>query len=200
MPINFKHFCCEGNRADESNRFKTVTFKNDATLIKDVIQIFVEEAAPLLNISGFAPAFAVQPLSLNIIEKMAMNGGNALGLSTDEGPLTSSFIPFPTFLLPKFKPTNLTSITVMNLNWGWNLTSDDDAVYAAIDRFVSRSVELARKRGLDNRFIYMNYASREQDVFGGYGENSESRLRGVRKMYDEENVFGELWRGYFRLN
>jgi hypothetical protein len=46
----------------------------------------------------------------------------------------------------------------------------------------------------------MNYASREQDVFGGYGENSERRLRGVRRMYDEENVFGELWRGYFRLD
>ncbi|KAH8747253.1 hypothetical protein BGZ57DRAFT_1011047 [Hyaloscypha finlandica] len=157
--------------------FKTVTFKNDATLIKDVIQIFVDEAAPLLNISGFAPAFAFQPLSLNIIEKMSMNGGNALGLSTDEGPLT-----------------------IMNPNWGWNLASDDDTVYAAIDRFVSRSVELARKRGLDNKFIYMNYASREQDVFGGYGEKSERRLRGVRRMYDEENVFGELWRGYFRLD
>jgi len=88
----------------------------------------------------------------------------------------------------------------MNLNWGWNLASDDDTVYAAIDRFVSRSVELARKRGLDNKFIYMNYASREQDVFGGYGEKSERRLRGVRRMYDEENVFGELWRGYFRLD
>jgi hypothetical protein len=106
MPISFKYLYCEGSRADESNRFKTVTFKNDATLIKDVIQIFVDEAAPLLNISGFAPAFAFQPLSLNIIEKMSMNRGNTLGLSTDEGPLTSSFIPFPTFPLPNFKPTN----------------------------------------------------------------------------------------------
>jgi hypothetical protein len=77
-----------------------------------VIQIFIEEATPLLNLSGFAPAFAFQPLSLNIIEKMAKNGGNALGLSTDEGPLTSSssfplpYHPYPHISShPKSKPS-----------------------------------------------------------------------------------------------
>jgi hypothetical protein len=73
---------------DAMFRFKTVTFKNDAQLIKDIIQLFIEEASPLLNLTGFAPAFAFQPLSLNIFEQKS-NGGNALGLSTDYGPLTS---------------------------------------------------------------------------------------------------------------
>jgi hypothetical protein len=75
------------------HRFKTVTFKNDATLMKEVIQIFIEEATSILNVTGFAPAFAFQPLSLNIIENMAKNGGNVLGLSNADGPLTSNSHP-----------------------------------------------------------------------------------------------------------
>ncbi len=67
-----------------------MTFKNDATLIKEVIQIFVEEANSVINVPGFAPAFAFQPISLNIIKNMAKNGGNVLGLSDADGPLTSS--------------------------------------------------------------------------------------------------------------
>ncbi|KAN0098787.1 FAD-binding domain containing protein [Hyaloscypha variabilis] len=157
--------------------FKTVTFKNDAQLIKDVIQLFIEEATPLLNLTGFAPAFAFQPLSLNIIEQMSKNGGNALGLSTDDGPLT-----------------------IMNLNWGWASPTDDATVYAAVDRFVSRSVGLATQRGLDNRFIYINYASQDQDVFGGYGKDNERKLERIRREYDPVNVFESLWTGYFKLS
>ncbi len=88
----------------------------------------------------------------------------------------------------------------MNLNWGWASPLDDAIIYSAIDRFVSRSVDLAQERGLDNRFIYVNYASQEQDVFAGYGVENEMRLRSVRKEYDPEDVFGRLWRGYFKLD
>jgi hypothetical protein len=66
-----------------------VTFKNNATLIKEVIQIFIEEATSIMNVTGFAPAFAFQPLSLNIIENMAKNGGNVLGLSLLPEPRSS---------------------------------------------------------------------------------------------------------------
>jgi hypothetical protein len=61
--------------------------------MKQVLQIFLQEASSLLNVSGFAPAFAFQPLSLNIIEKMTKNGGNVLGLDTNNGPLISKLIP-----------------------------------------------------------------------------------------------------------
>lgn len=75
-----------------------MTFKNDPTLIQSAIEVFVEEAGALLDVAGFLPAFAFQPLSLNIIENMQKNGGNTLGLSGADGPLTSkSYHPsFPT--------------------------------------------------------------------------------------------------------
>jgi len=77
---------------------------------------------------------------------------------------------------------------------------DDATVYAAIDRFISRSVNLAKNRSLDNRFVYMNYGSREQDVFAGYGGGNRRRLESVRRVYEAGDVFGGLWRGYFRLD
>jgi hypothetical protein len=64
----------------------------------------------------------------------------------------------------------------MNLNWGWPSASDDVAVFAVVDRFVSRSVKPAKRRGLNNRFVYINYASQEQDGISGYRKNSERRL------------------------
>lgn len=77
---------------------------------------------------------------------------------------------------------------------------DDATVYATIDRFISRSVNLAKNRGLDGGFVYMNYASREQDVFAGCGGDNRKRLESVRRVYEAEDVFGGLWRGYFRLD
>lgn len=70
---------------------KTVTFKNDPILIQQAIEIFVEEVTPLLNVEGFMPAVAFQPISLNILDAMKKNGGNALGLSEADGPLISKF-------------------------------------------------------------------------------------------------------------
>ncbi|RDW84692.1 hypothetical protein BP6252_02282 [Coleophoma cylindrospora] len=158
------------------SRFKTVTFKNDPALIKQIIGYFIEEATSVLHVPGIAPAFAFQPLSLNIIAKMMKNGGNVLGLSAADGPLT-----------------------IMNLNWGWSSASDDAEVFSAINRFVSRSRALGKSLKLNNDFIYMNYASLDQDVFSGYGAASKARLEGIKTKYDPQNVFGKLQPGYFKL-
>jgi hypothetical protein len=90
-------------------------------------------------------------------------------------------------------------ILVMNLNWGWANSADDGRVNAALDRFVFRSVELAKSLNLDHRFIYLNYATLDQDVFGGYGQKSLTRLRLVQKKYDPTGVFKRLQPGYFKL-
>jgi FAD/FMN-containing dehydrogenase len=156
--------------------FRTITFKNSAPLIKKIIEIFIEEVNPILNIPGLIPAFAFQPISLNIIQKMSSNGGNVFGLSPDDGPLT-----------------------LMNLNFGWSNAEDDDAVYKATSNFLARSVALAKSMDLHHRFIYMNYATLDQDVFAGYGYENHERLKRVREKYDPEGVFKNLQPGYFKL-
>ncbi|KAF7886831.1 uncharacterized protein EAF02_003478 [Botrytis sinoallii] len=156
--------------------WKTVTFKNNATLFKKIHDIFVEEANRVVEVPGIMPFMALQPLSLNIIEQMQKRGGNVLGLETEGGPLS-----------------------IMNLNWGWENEEDDEKVFTALNRFVERIVDLAKEWGLDNQFIYMNYASEEQDVFGGYGEVNEKKLRDIQRRYDPEGVFKRLQPGYFKL-
>ena len=156
--------------------FRTVTFKNSASLIKKITEIFVQEVAPILSIPGLIPAFAFQPISLNIIERMSQNGGNALGLSPEDAPLM-----------------------LMNLNFGWSHAADDDKVHAATSRFLDRSVALAKEMHLHHRFVYMNYAALDQDVFGGYGEENLERLKSVQEKYDPEGVFKSLQPGYFKL-
>jgi hypothetical protein len=87
----------------------------------------------------------------------------------------------------------------MNLNFGWNLAKDDARVEAAATRLCDRAVALAKEMKLDDPFIYMNYASLDQPVYAGYGQKNLARLQVVKKKYDPANVFGRLWRGYFKL-
>ncbi|KAL3423770.1 FAD binding domain-containing protein [Phlyctema vagabunda] len=157
--------------------FKTVTFRDDASLIKEIISIFVEEAGSLLSVPGFAPAFAFQPLSLNILQHMSKNGGNVLGLADSTEPLT-----------------------IMNLNWGWSSAADDQLIFTTVDRFLARSVALADDRDANNKYIYMNYAAPEQAVFEGYGEENLIRLTDIKSKYDPGSVFGRLQAGYFKLH
>ena len=87
----------------------------------------------------------------------------------------------------------------MNYNWGWNLAKDDARVEAAATRLRDRALALAKSRSLDDPFIYINYASIDAPVYQGYGTMNLAKLKAVKAKYDPMNVFGRLWRGYFKL-
>lgn len=87
----------------------------------------------------------------------------------------------------------------MNMNFGWSLASDDAAIERATSNLINRSVALAKSMKLDDPFIYMNYASLNEDVYAGYGAQNKAKLMAVKKKYDPMNVFGRLWKGYFKL-
>lgn len=50
-------------------------------------------------------------------------------------------------------------------------------------------------------FIYINYANKGQDVFGGYGQNNRDRLVEISKAVDPKGVFAssDLWTGCFKV-
>lgn len=77
---------------------------------------------------------------------------------------------------------------------------DDDLVLATAEKFITRSLELAESVGKASRFIYMNYAGQDQDVFAGYGPESVSRLKAVQAKYDPKGIFARLQPGYFKLD
>jgi hypothetical protein len=88
---------------------------------------------------------------------------------------------------------------VLNLAFSWSDPADDLIMAQTSDNILNRAIELAKSMGLDHRYIYQNYASGNQDVFGGYGEENREKLRKIQKKYDPEGIFMERQPGYFKL-
>ena len=93
----------------------------------------------------------------------------------------------------------LTHWEVMNLNFSWSSENDDARVQEALCKMMSRGMKLTKSMKLDEPFIYINYASLDQDVYNGYGKENVRMLRKTKEKYDPQNVFGRLWPGYFKL-
>ena len=81
----------------------------------------------------------------------------------------------------------------------WDNAEDDEAVHAAHDGFLNRTVALAKEMGLWTRYIYQNYADISQDVFAGYGEDNRAKLREIQQRYDPSGMFSRLQPGYSKL-
>lgn len=71
-----------------SQIFRTCTFKNNAGLLADILNIWHEEIQPIVNIPDFLISLIFQPITEPVIERFAKNGGNALGITDEDGPLT----------------------------------------------------------------------------------------------------------------
>ncbi|KAI7191001.1 hypothetical protein KC316_g2552 [Hortaea werneckii] len=115
-------------------------------------------------------------LMANETKASAEASGNSLGLTVEDGPL---------------------------FNFQWTLTWDD----AEDDKFVEQQVRdaynqaehKARELGVQQKFIYLNYAAPWQDPIGGYGEDVVRRLRETSRKYDPTGVFQKQIPGGFKL-
>lgn len=83
----------------------------------------------------------------------------------------------------------------------WENSADDNAMNTFVSRWVERATTFIHKSGKDHPWLYINYASKDQDPFSGYGEKNLQRLRDIQKMVDPTGVFTStgLCRGYFKL-
>lgn len=81
----------------------------------------------------------------------------------------------------------------------WSNASDDKRILAAAKNTVDRSAAAAKAQGLEEKFLYQNYAAKQQDVFASYGDHSLARLRAISDKYDPEKVWQKLQPGYFKL-
>jgi hypothetical protein len=63
----------------------TLTVQNDASLISKIVEIFKEEVDPFKGVSR--PGLLLQPITLNMMSHFSKNGGNALGITSEDGPL-----------------------------------------------------------------------------------------------------------------
>jgi hypothetical protein len=148
------------------------TFKLDPNFMAWMQALHQKTVGPLPDQGSLTfQAFTVPTLS-----KMSKKGGNALGLSPNDGPLFHCL-----------------------LYMVWDDASKDDQFNKAALDFMNAVKAEAKSRGLYNRYIYMNYAGPYQNVVPGYGEANLAKLKSIAKKYDPSEVFQKLQPGGYKL-
>ncbi|KAH9882529.1 hypothetical protein J1614_000765 [Plenodomus biglobosus] len=153
-----------------------VSFKVDRRLFTFLISTFYALLPDIQGLDGAFPTISIQAITEGQLKGMQKNGGNALGLDAAKGPLF-----------------------IMNMSSRWNNAADDAAILRFFSTVIKQVKAEAQKRGLDNDYIYMNYASQFEDPIASYGAANVQRLLAVSKKYDPTGVFQDLHPGHFKL-
>jgi FAD/FMN-containing dehydrogenase len=153
-----------------------VTLKVDRELFTFLINTFYTLLPGVQNLAGAFPTISIQPITAGQMAGMQKNGGNALGLNPARGPFF-----------------------VMNMSSRWSNAGDDAAILAFFSSIIKTVKAEAQAKGLDNEYIYMNYASQFEDPISSYGKQNVDRLRRISRKYDPQQVFQELHPGHFKL-
>ncbi|KAJ4375784.1 hypothetical protein N0V83_001061 [Neocucurbitaria cava] len=152
------------------------TFKLDRDLMKSFIDTFYEMLPAISDAADILPVLSFQAITVPAMESMQQNGGNALGLDPKKGP-----------------------IFIANLAIMWSNVADNTRIMSFSNSLYESLVAIAGEKGLNNDYIYMNYASPYQDVISSYGPASKQRLEKIAGIYDPTGVFQKLQPGYFKL-
>lgn len=76
----------------------------------------------------------------------------------------------------------------------------DDAKVQQVSKAMMGGIEDdARKLNLLDPFVYLNYASSDQDPIASYGEENVQRLRSIAQAVDPEGVFRTQVPGGFKI-
>lgn len=153
-----------------------VTFKINRDLFTFLVNTFYADFPTVQDAEGFFPSISIQAITTGQLKGMQKNGGNALGLKPSEGPYF-----------------------VMNMSSRWAKASDDARILAFFSNIIKKVKAEAQSKGLDNDYIYMNYASQFEDPIGSYGAANVRRLKAVSAKYDPASIFINLMPGHFKL-
>lgn len=157
--------------------FYMMTIKADRDVHHFAMEKYFEEALAVTDIEGFFANLVTQGINVPQAQQMAKNGGNALNIDPEDGP-----------------------IYILQVCIRWDNAEDDDAVYRVASNILEATKAEALKRGVENDYLYMNYASAYQDVISSYGAENRARLKEIARRYDPQQVFQKLQPGYFKLD
>jgi FAD/FMN-containing dehydrogenase len=84
----------------------------------------------------------------------------------------------------------------------WQDAADDTVMEKYVQRLISRAREVAIRHEKFHPFVYMNYASADQDVYQGYKSENVARLKAIQKSIDPKGIFTSkgLCNVYFKLS
>ena len=153
-----------------------MSFGVTAALVSEIFAIAQQNLEPIKGVTGLLYTLSFQPVPTAITTKATASNPNSLGLDASDGNLANAL-----------------------LGVGWELASDDAAVYAAADKWLAQANQAAKAAGKFNEYIYLNYAFPPQDPIAGYGATQQNRLRAVSHKYDPDQIFQKAVPGAFKL-
>jgi hypothetical protein len=152
------------------------TVKADAATLKAAAEIYTSALEPIKPVEGLVCSLTLQPYPVSLLRSSAEKGGNALGLSPDDGPLVS----------------------VLLLTY-WKLQTDDEKVIGTMRRTLESIEEDSTKRGTAVGYKLMQYCLNFQDPIASYGAENKAMLQEVSKKFDPEGVFQKAVPGGWKL-
>jgi len=82
----------------------------------------------------------------------------------------------------------------------WTDPADEPAINEATNTLGAWGEAEARRRGLLNDFVYLNYANERQRVYErSVTPKDLDKMRAIQKKYDSSGTFESLWRGGCKL-
>ncbi|KAL8800473.1 MAG: hypothetical protein Q9200_007233 [Gallowayella weberi] len=165
-------------KASSSQFFLTRTYGNDPVFLTQVFQIVNTTLQTFSHAPGLQYSLVYQPLPSIIASYGAANttSPNALGLDPAAGPQV---------------------LALQAIQWA---NASDDALITAAAKKIWQQVDaLALEKGLQRRWIYLNYANEDQDPIGSYGAQNVEKLRAVSRKYDPTGLFQTNVPGGFKL-
>ncbi|KAK0747391.1 hypothetical protein B0T21DRAFT_379454 [Apiosordaria backusii] len=164
------------NTPPQAARYLTVTttFAPTEAMILEVYKAFNASLRLVQNLTDVTWAMNIEPLPPQIYARGGVD--NALGLANRRGTLAIGL-----------------------LSPSWPDQSQDEQIYAAARVLMGDVESRAKRLGVYDPYIYLNYAAPWQNVIASYGKASVSRLQKLRTAVDPRKVFTHQVTGGFKI-
>lgn len=136
---------------------------------------FNNSVSSIRNLTGVTWTVIIEPLPPQIYARGAIK--NALGLARHKNQ----------------------SLAVCLVSTSWTDPSQNEQIYGLARDLLESIENEAKKLGVYDPYIYLNYAAPWQDVIVGYGPASVRRLQKLKAEVDPNNVFQRLVPGGFKI-
>ncbi|RPA79345.1 FAD-binding domain-containing protein [Ascobolus immersus RN42] len=156
-------------------QLRGTSYKASLEMDRKVVEISQREFVKPMSTVG-ASILIFQPVAPSVVKagNQRNNGGNPLGIES-------------------------VGQTWFSTCAGWNEPKNDQFIYAASKKTTDLIEKESKKKGLYLKYIFMNDAFMDQNVFESYGKKNFDRMKAIAKKYDPEGVFQRLWSGGFKL-
>ncbi|KAH8812674.1 hypothetical protein F5884DRAFT_314949 [Xylogone sp. PMI_703] len=160
--------------------FLTLTFKNDARILKEVMK---QQHAMVATLNGIKPKgdwnvqTLMQPVPTIFAKHGLEKGGNVMGLDRfDE------------------------NLMLFQYYIAWEGADQDELFNGLADTMVNQVKAYSETLQVDNPFIYLDYADRTQNPLVGYGEDAMAKIKAAALKYDPTGVFQTMVPGGFKIS